>query len=220
MRLLFVEDDLVLGRTVEQGLREGGYAVDRAQDGVGGLELALLEPYDLIILDWMLPGMSGLEVCRALRARGSEVPVLLLTARDAVEDRVVGLDSGADDYLVKPFSLQELLARTRALLRRREGASRDPILRAGSVQLDPSRREVTRDGEIVALTHKEYQLLAYMMRHPGQVLTRDQISAHVWDYDFAAMSNVVDVYVRALRRKLADDNLIRTVRGAGYQLIP
>lgn len=220
MRLLFVEDDLVLGRTVEQGLREGGYAVDRAQDGVGGLDLALLEPYDLIILDWMLPGMSGLEVCRALRARGSEVPVLLLTARDAVEDRVVGLDSGADDYLVKPFSLQELLARTRALLRRREGASRDPILRAGSVQLDPSRREVTRDGEIVALTHKEYQLLAYMMRHPGQVLTRDQISAHVWDYDFAAMSNVVDVYVRALRRKLADDNLIRTVRGAGYQLIP
>lgn len=220
MRLLFVEDDLVLGRTVEQGLREGGYAVDRAQDGVGGLDLALLEPYDLIILDWMLPGMSGLEVCRALRARGSEVPVLLLTARDAVEDRVVGLDSGADDYLVKPFSLQELLARTRALLRRREGASRDPILRAGSVQLDPSRREVTRDGEIIALTHKEYQLLAYMMRHPGQVLTRDQISAHVWDYDFAAMSNVVDVYVRALRRKLADDNLIRTVRGAGYQLIP
>ena len=220
MRVLLVEDDAKLGHVIEQALRENGYAVDRAEDGVYGLDLTALVAYDVAILDWMLPGLSGLEICRKLRAQGSQVPVLLLTARDAVEDRVAGLDSGADDYLVKPFALQELLARVRALLRRREGASRDPVLRAGSVSLDPRNREVLSREHSVVLTNKEYQLLEYLMRHPGQVLSRDQISAHVWDYEFNAVSNVVDVYVRALRRKLDDDGLIRTVRGAGYQLVP
>lgn len=218
MRILLVEDDVGLGQAVQQALSEEGYAVDWAQEGGLGRDLALLEPYDLLVLDWMLPGASGLEICAAVRSHGREVPILMLTARDAVEDRVAGLDRGADDYLVKPFALQELLARLRALLRRKEGASRDPVLKAGEVHLDPSRHEVTKDGEPVSLSKKEYQLLECLMRHPGQVLSRDQIAAHIWDYDYSATSNVVDVYVRGLRRKLGDENLIRTVRGAGYQL--
>jgi DNA-binding response OmpR family regulator len=219
MRLLLVEDDLRLASTLAQGLREHGYAVDCSAEGQEALELAQMEPYDLIILDWMLPGRSGLEVCRSLRKQQSQTPVLMLTARDAIEDRVRGLDSGADDYLVKPFALQELLARLRALLRRPEGTSRDPILRLGEVSLDPSTREVTVGQQPVSLTNKEYLLLEYLLRNPNQVLSREQISAHIWDYDFSAMSNVVDVYVRSLRRKLNDDSFIRTVRGAGYQLV-
>ena len=220
MRILFVEDDQGLGKAVSQALTEDGHAVDWSVHGQEGEDFALLEPYDLLVLDWMLPGRSGLEICRRFRAEGRDAPVLLLTARDAVEDRVSGLDSGADDYLVKPFALQELLARVRALLRRREGMSRDPILRARGVALDPSRHEVTSEGETVALTKKEYQLLECFLRHPGQLLNREQIAAHIWDFDYSATSNVVDVYVRGLRRKLGDDNLIRTVRGAGYQLDP
>ncbi len=220
MRVLLVEDDVGLGQAVKQALQEEGYAVDWAHEGEMGQDLALLEPYDLLLLDWMLPGRSGLEICSVVRSSGREVPILMLTARDAVEDRVTGLDRGADDYLVKPFALQELLARLRALLRRKEGVSRDPVLKAGEVHLDPSRHEVTKNGEPVSLTKKEYQLLECLMRHPGQVLSRDQIAAHIWDYDRSATSNVVDVYVRGLRRKLGDENLIRTVRGAGYQLEP
>ena len=157
MRLLLVEDDEKLSRLLVQGLQESGYAVDLATDGPGGLDLAELEPYDLLILDWMLPGLAGVEICRRLRARGSQTPVLMLTARDAVADRVEGLDSGADDYLVKPFSLEELLARIRALLRRLEGATRDPILRCGLVSLDPGAREVRVEDDPVVLTNKEYQ---------------------------------------------------------------
>lgn len=219
MRLLLVEDDLRLASTLAQGLREHGYAVDCSAEGNEALDLAQLEPYDLVILDWMLPGRSGLEICQTLRRSQSQTPVLMLTARDAIEDRVRGLDSGADDYLVKPFALQELLARLRALLRRPDGSSRDPILKAGELSLDPGTREVKLRGEAVSLTNKEYLLLEYLLRHPNQVLSREQISAHIWDYDFSAMSNVVDVYVRSLRRKLNEDGLIRTVRGAGYQLI-
>lgn len=218
MRILLVEDDEGLGQAVYQALQEEGYAVDWAQTGEIGRELALLEPYDLLLLDWMLPGASGLEICGAVRSAGHEVPILLLTARDAVEDRVCGLDRGADDYLVKPFALQELLARLRALLRRKDGGTRDPILKAGDVWLDPSRHEVSKGGEPVALSKKEYQLLECLMRHPGQVLSRAQIAGHIWDYDYSASSNVVDVYVRGLRRKLGAPFLIRTVRGAGYQL--
>jgi heavy metal response regulator len=220
MRILIVEDEKKLAEAVQRGLAEQGYAVDVANDGQLGLDLAQVEPYDLIVLDVMLPGLDGFEISRRLRAARRNMPVLMLTARDAVDDRVAGLDSGADDYLVKPFAFRELHARVRALLRR-EGQSRDPVLRAGDLELDPVSREVHRAGRPVELTSKEYAILEYFLRNPNRVLTRSQIAEHVWDYDFASMSNVVDVYVGYLRRKLADDHeprLIRTIRGAGYQL--
>lgn len=216
MRLLVVEDDPRLARVLEQGLREEGYAVDVARDGEVGLGLATLEPYDVLVLDLMLPKLDGFGLCRRLRAAGSDVPILILTARDAVDDRVSGLDSGADDYLVKPFSLSELTARLRALLRRR-GGSRDPVLRAAGVELDPSTREVRMNGAPVTLTRKEYQVLETFLRYPARVLSRDEIAGHIWDYDSGTQSNVVDVYVLSLRRKLGE-GLIRTVRGMGYQL--
>jgi len=216
MRLLVVEDDPGLVRILEQGLREEGYAVDVARDGEVGLDLARLEPYDLLVLDLTLPKLDGLSLCRQLRSGGSAVPILMLTARDAVDDRVSGLDSGADDYLVKPFSLSELAARLRALLRRR-GGSREPVLRAGGLVLDPSLREVRLEGSLVNLTRKEYQVLESFLRNPSRVLSREEIAGHIWDYDSGAQSNVVDVYVLNLRRKLGE-GLIRTVRGMGYQL--
>jgi heavy metal response regulator len=220
MRILVVEDERKLAEAVQRGLAEQGYAVDVANDGQAGLDLAEVEPYDLIVLDVMLPGLDGLEVSRRLRAARRNMPVLMLTARDAVDDRVAGLDSGADDYLVKPFAFRELHARVRALLRR-EGQSKDPVLRVGDLELDPVSREVRRAGRPVDLTTKEYAILEYFLRNPNRVLTRTQIAEHVWDYDFASMSNVVDVYVGYLRRKLADDReprLMRTIRGTGYQL--
>ena len=168
----------------------------------------------------MIPLLDGYSVCRDLRARGNAVPILMLTARDAVDDRVAGLDSGADDYLVKPFAFRELLARIRALLRR-EGRSKDPVVRLGDLELDTVSREVRRRGRPVELTSKEYAVLEFFARNPNRVLTRTQIAEHVWDYDFVAMSNVVDVYVGYLRRKLddyAEPRLLRTVRGTGYQL--
>ncbi len=222
MRILVVEDEHRLAAVLKQGLTEQGYAVDLAHDGEEGLGLAELEPYDLLVLDVMLPGLDGLAVCRQLRARGRHMPVLLLTARDAVDDRVTGLDSGADDYLTKPFAFRELLARARALLRR-DGRSRESVLRAGNLTLDPATREVRRAGRTIELTSKEYAVLEYLLHHPNRVLTRTQIAEHVWDYDFVAMSNVIDVYIRSLRRKLDDDHeprLLHTVRGAGYQLRP
>ena len=217
MRVLVVEDDPALARVLEQGLLEDGYAVDVARDGEVGLGLAGLTSYDALVLDLMLPKLDGLRVCQRLRAQGSEVPILILTARDAVEDRVSGLDHGADDYLVKPFSLSELTARLRALLRRR-GGSRDPILRARGVELDPSTRTVRYRGTGVDLTRREYQVLETFLRFPSQVLSREEIASHIWDYDSGAESNVVDVYVLSLRRKL-EEGLIRTVRGVGYQLV-
>ena len=222
MRILVVEDEHRLAAVLKQGLTEQGYAVDLAHDGDEGLGLAELEPYDLLILDVMLPGLDGFTICRRLRAGGRHMPVLLLTARDAVDDRVVGLDSGADDYLTKPFAFRELLARVRALLRR-EGRSREPVLRIGDITLDPASHEVRRGGAPVELTSKEYAVLEYLLHHPNRVLTRTQIAEHVWDYDFVAMSNVIDVYIRSLRRKLGDDGatrLLHTVRGTGYQLRP
>src|SRR5579884_383301 len=220
MRVLIVDDERKLDGMLKRGLEEHGYAVDVAYDGEEGLSLAEVEPYDLIVLDVMLPKLDGFTVCRRLRAAGRNMPVLMLTARDAVDDRVAGLDSGADDYLVKPFAFRELLARVRALLRR-ESFSRDPVLRVADLEVNTVTREVRRGGKPVELTSKEYAVLEYFVRHPNQVLTRTQIAEHVWNYNFVAMSNVVDVYIRYLRRKLADDReprLLRTVRGAGYQL--
>lgn len=220
MRVLIVEDEHRLAAILRQGLQEHGYAVDAAFDGQEGLRLAQLEPYDLLILDVMLTKIDGLTLCRRLRAAGRHVPVLMLTARDAVEDRVAGLDSGADDYLTKPFALRELLARSRALLRR-DSDNKDPVLRAGDLTLDTVTQVVCRGGRGVDLAGKEFAVLEYLMRNPNRVLSRSQIAEHVWDYDFAAMSNVIDVYIRSLRRKLEDEQeprLIRTVRGSGYQL--
>jgi len=222
LRILVVEDEHRLVSVLKQGLQEHGYAVDVAYDGADGLDLAQTEPYDLLILDVMLPKLDGYRICRQLRARHVHVPILMLTARDAVDDRVAGLDSGADDYLTKPFAFRELLARVRALLRR-DSTAKETILRAGDLTLDPVTRDVQRGDRRIELASKEYAVLEYFMRNPNHVLTRTQIAEHVWDYDFAAMSNVVDVYVRTLRRKLADDQeprLLRTVRGTGYQLRP
>jgi DNA-binding response OmpR family regulator len=220
MRILLVEDEHRLTALLRQGLQEHGYAVDCAFDGEEGLRLALSEPYDLLILDIMLPKVDGFTLCRLLRDRDQHVPVLMLTARDAIDDRVKGLDCGADDYLTKPFAFRELLARVRAMLRRDSG-TRDPVLRAGDVELDTVTHDVRRQGKPVELAGKEFAILEYLMRNPNRVLSRNQIAEHVWDYDFAALSNVIDVYIRSLRRKLGDEQeprLIRTVRGVGYQL--
>jgi heavy metal response regulator len=220
MRILVVEDEHKLAAVVRRGLEEHGYAVDVAYDGADALAMARAEPYDVIVLDIMLPGIDGITVCQRLRAERRNMPVLMLTARDQVDDRVAGLDAGADDYLVKPFAFRELLARVRALLRR-DGLSRDPVLRVGNLEVDTVSHEVRRNGRSIDLTSKEYAMLEYFMRNPNRVLTRTQIAEHVWDYDFMSMSNVIDVYVRYLRRKLNDDQeprLFRTVRGTGYQL--
>jgi heavy metal response regulator len=220
MRILIVEDERKLAAVLRRGLEEQGYAVDLAYDGEDGLALAETEPYDLIVLDVMLPALDGLSVCRKLRAHRRTMPVLMLTARDTVDDRVSGLDSGADDYLVKPFAFRELLARVRALLRR-DGQSKDAVLRIADLEVDTVSHEVRRAGNPVELTSKEYAVLEYFARNPNRVLTRTQIAEHVWNYDFFAESNVVDVYVRTLRRKLhdvQDPRLLRTVRGSGYQL--
>ena len=221
MRILVVEDEHKLAAVIRRGLEEHGYAVDVAYDGDDALAMAEIEPYDLIVLDIMLPGIDGLTVCRRLRSGRRNMPVLMLTARDTVDDRVAGLDAGADDYLVKPFAFRELLARVRALLRR-DGLSKDPVLRLGNLEVDTVTHEVRRDGRPVELTSKEYAMLEYFMRNPNRVLTRTQIAEHVWDYDFPNVTNVIDVHVRALRRKLDDPypgRLIQTVRGAGYRLV-
>jgi DNA-binding response OmpR family regulator len=220
MRLLVVEDEERLASVLAKGLSEHGYAVDVANDGEAALHLATVEPYDLVILDVMLPKLSGIAVCKQLRARGRIVPVLMLTARDTVDDRVEGLDSGADDYLVKPFAFRELVARARALLRR-DSLSKDPVIRVGDLSINTISHEVQRAGTGIHLTSKEYALLELFARNPNCVLTRAQIAEHIWDFSFVAMSNVVDVYVGYLRRKLNDDReprLLHTVRGVGYQL--
>jgi len=220
MRLLVVEDEHKLAGVLKRGLEEHGYAVDVAYDGQDGLAMATAAPYDLIVLDVMLPKLDGFALCHRLRVQHTHTPVLMLTARDAVDDRVAGLDSGADDYLTKPFAFRELLARARALLRR-DGRSKDPVLRVGDLEIDTVSHEVCRGGKPVELTSKEYAILEYFARNPNRVLTRTQIAEHVWDYDFVSMSNVIDVYVGYLRRKLGDDGeprLLRTVRGTGYQL--
>ena len=220
MRILVVDDDRRLCAVIKRGLLEEAYAVDLAYDGEEGEYLAEVNPYDLIILDIMLPIKDGIAVCWELRARKIGTPILMLTAKDAVEDRVKGLDTGADDYLVKPFAFSELLARIRALLRR-EGVSKSPELRVGDLVLNTLTRQVNRGQRPIELTTKEYVILEYLMRHPKVVVTRTMIEEHAWDYDFDSLSNLVDVYIRRLRRKLdteGEDSLIQTVRGAGYRL--
>ena len=221
MRILVVEDDRKVASFIRKGLEEEGHTVDVAPDGEAALERALDAPPDLLVLDVMLPRRDGFSVLKALRADGVKAPVLMLTARDAVSDRVAGLDSGADDYLTKPFAFRELLARIRALLRRDGRSARDPILRVADLQIDTVSHEVRRGGKLIELTSKEYAILEYFARNPNRVLTRTQIAEHVWDFDFLSMSNVIDVYIGYLRRKLGDDTeprLLRTIRGTGYQL--
>jgi heavy metal response regulator len=220
MRLLVVEDEKKVAGFIKKGLEEEGYAVDLVSDGHEGLWMALDGAYDLILLDINLPGMDGLEVLRELRKKELRTPVLLLTVRATIEDKVLGLDTGADDYLTKPFAFQELLARVRALLRRRVEAEL-PLLQVADLTLDPARRVVFRGQEKIDLTTKEFALLDYFMRNVGRVLTRTMIAEHVWDYDFDPMTNVIDVYVNYLRKKIdvgREPKLIRTVRGAGYVL--
>lgn len=221
MRILVVEDEHKLAGVLKRGLEEHGYAVDLAYNGEDGLTLALTTPYDLIVLDVMLPELDGLSLCHQLRDQHRHMAVLMLTARDAIDDRVAGLDSGADDYLTKPFAFREFVARVRALLRRDGLSVRDPILRVADLQIHTVSTEVRRAGKAVEWTSKQYAILEYFARNPNRVLTRTQIAEHVWDFDFVSMSNVIDVYIGYLRRKLGDDTeprLLRTVRGTGYQL--
>jgi DNA-binding response OmpR family regulator len=219
--ILVVEDERRLAQVIRKVLEEEGHTVDVAYDGEDGLAMAVEGSHDVIALDILLPGMDGLEVCRALRANRVDTPVLLLTALDAVEDRVRGLDAGADDYLPKPFAFQELLARLRALGRRRVQAREPDQLRVADLVLDLRRRRAERNGKTIELSPKEFALLEFLMRNEGRVVTRTQILDHVWGYDYSPDSNLVDVYVTYLRRKVDRGHqrkLIRTVRGAGYAL--
>jgi two-component system, OmpR family, response regulator len=220
MRVLIVEDEVKMAGLIRRGLREDGMAADVAVRGEDALWMAGATDYDAIVLDVMLPGADGFEVCRRLRADGVRSPVLMLTARDAVDDRVRGLDTGADDYLVKPFSFAELVARLRALARRGP-IERPPVLAAGDLRLDPAGRRVWRGDTDIALSTREFALLETLMRHPGQVLDRLQLLDHVWDGEYENRSNVIDVYIRYLREKVDRPfgvESIETVRGAGYRL--
>ncbi len=220
MRILLIEDNHRLSSSIRLSLVDEGYAVDTAFDGPEGEGMAEYTPFDLVILDVMLPGRSGFEVCANLRRKKIKTPILMLTARDAVEDRVMGLDSGADDYLVKPFAMQELGARIRALLRR-EAEDKSGQITFGELILDPASHQVWRAERLLELTAKEFALLEYFMRNPNRLITRDMAEDHIWNYDFQNSSNVVDVYMRRLRRKVDDpfaEKYLETVRGAGYRL--
>lgn len=227
--ILVVDDDAKITAFLRRGLVLEGYEVTVANDGAQALRSVAERPPDLMILDIMMPGVDGLEVCRRIRAAGEELPILMLTARDAVTDRVKGLDTGADDYLVKPFALEELLARVRVLLRRKPAEARNPepapprpgVLQYADLTLDTASREAHRAGRVIDLTAKEYELLALFMHHPRQVLTRDMLMENVWGYDYSGESNVLEVYVGYLRQKLeagGEPRLIQTVRGVGYVL--
>jgi two-component system response regulator MprA len=219
-QILVIEDEQRIAQFIERGLIFEGYRVEVAHDGRIGLQMARDNPPDLVVLDWMLPGLDGLEVCKRLR-QASNVPILMLTARDEVNDRVQGLDAGADDYLVKPFSFDELLARLRALFRRSTVSSKPEILRFADMVLDTGTHRAMRGNRPIDLTAKEYELLELFMRHPRQVLTRETIFDRVWNYDFGGESNIIEVYVRYLRQKTEQEGeprLLHTVRGVGYVL--
>ena len=218
MRLLVIEDEQKVANFIKQGLEEEGYAVDHAADGASGLQMALEGLHDVIVLDVMLPKLDGLSVLQQLRQEKVTTPVLLLTVRATIEDKVLGLDAGADDYLTKPFAFEEFVARVRALLRRRAETA-PPILQVADLALDPARRVVSRGEKKIELTPREFTLLDYFMRNPGRVLTRTMIANRVWDYTFDSTTNVIDVYVNYLRKKIDtghDTKLLHTVRGVGY----
>jgi two-component system copper resistance phosphate regulon response regulator CusR len=220
MRILLVEDEARMAHAIKRGLRGAAYAVDVARDGEDALYQASINDYDAVILDVMIPKLDGFEVCRELRAKGSRIPVLMLTARDAVEDRIGGLDTGADDYLTKPFEFGELLARLRALLRRGQEL-RPTIITVGDLEIDTRGQRVRRKGQLIELTTKEYTLLEYLARNAGKVVGREEISEHVWDDTFDPFSKLIEVYINRLRRKVDEPfgtPLIYTRRGAGYEL--
>lgn len=219
-KILLIEDDIKLAQFIEMELSCEGYQVSMAHNGLDGLTQARQDPPDLVVLDWMMPGLTGVEICRRLRATGIKVPIILVTARNEISDRVAGLDAGADDYVIKPFSIEELLARIRSNLRRTLETESN-ILQFEDLSLNLRSREVIRDGRAIELTVREFELLEYLMMHPQQVMTRDQILEKVWGYDFGGDSNVIEVYVRTLRQKLEIDDaprMIQTVRGVGYVL--
>jgi len=221
MRVLIVEDERKISAYVKRGLEEQGYAVDAVYTGQEALDWAVAAPYDLIVLDILLPELDGLSVCRELRRLGLRTPILMLTARDTVDNRVDGLDAGADDYLVKPFALKELLARLRALARRTNDTPKSTVLQVADLSLDTLTHRARRGDKVIDLTAKEYAVLECLLREPERILTRTQIADHVWNYEVYNQSNVVDVYIRNLRRKIDDGfdlKLIHTVRGAGYRL--
>jgi DNA-binding response OmpR family regulator len=220
MRVLVVEDDAGIAKFIHQGLNEAGYAVDVASNGREGVNYAIAADYDIIVLDVLLPELDGLSVLKNLRQRGLQTPVLLLTALDTVQDRVLGLDAGADDYLIKPFDFTELLARLRALLRR-PPLQTDVVLQVGNLEMDTVQRLVRRGDRLIELSPREFSLLEYLMRHPHQVLSRTQIAQHVWSFDFYGDFKVIDVYIGYLRRKIDRNettSLIQTVRGVGYRI--
>ncbi len=220
MRVLVIEDEPRVASAIGRGLRNHGYAVDISADGVDALSMATEYDYDAIILDLMIPSMGGVELCTKLRSRGRWAPVLMLTARGSVQDRIRGLDAGADDYMVKPFAFGELLARLRSLTRGRKG-ERPAVLKVADIVLDPARHLVQRDGNEVELSPREFALLEFLMHHAGEVVTRTEILEHVWDYGYDGVSNVVNVYVGHLRKKLEAPfgrPLIHTIRGVGYLL--
>ncbi|MCP4021341.1 MAG: response regulator transcription factor [Desulfobacteraceae bacterium] len=220
MRILVADDDTHLCETVKRGLEESSYAVDCVHDGEDAVYYAEVTPYDLIVLDIMMPEKDGFEVCRILRSKNFATPILMLTAKDTVEDRVKGLDTGADDYLIKPFAFPELLARIRALLRR-DSVSKPVFLKVGDLVLDPVTMEVKFKEKLVNLTSKEFAILEFLMRHPNAVVTRTMIEQHAWDYDFDSISNIVDVYIRKIRQKIdpvSGKKIITTIRGAGYRI--
>jgi len=222
MRILVVEDEHRIAQAIKKGLEQERYAVDVAYTGPDGFDLASTESYDTIILDLMLPGMDGLTICRNLRKHNIHTPVLILTAKGQTQDKVVGLDSGADDYLTKPFSFEELLARIRALARRPE-TFKENVLKVGDLTLDPKSYVVTRNNQLVSLSNKEFSLLEYLMRNAGKILTKDEIIAHVWDYEADILPNTVEVNMRNLRNKIDHPfknkkPLLQTVRGFGYKI--
>lgn len=221
MRILIIEDETKMAAFLKQGLEEQRYAVDVAHNGEDGLHWALNFPYDILILDVMLPGIDGFQLCKELRNQSVHAAILMLTARDTVDDRVIGLDCGADDYLVKPFAFRELVARLRALARR-DTPHTTPVLSVGDLSLDTVTHTAKRGEKHIELTAKEYELLEFLLLHPNQVLSRTVIAEHIWNYDYSPDSNVLDVYIRYLRRKIDDDydeKLIHTIRGTGYQLV-